>query len=354
MRSDRRKTEDFQGMKYSPELIRRLSDPEYTREAERYEQEAKQRAGNEETGYTAEDIFGNEEVEENYSRRAQARQRSRRNKRSSRNKRSNKNGRNKNSAVNKADDRSKKKKKYRLNKKTVIKNVLIVVLLLAVAVTGAFYYLTGNLDTVETSENEFMINRQVASDLSGYRNIAILGVDARADEGYDGSRTDAIIIMSIKKLTGEIRLISVMRDSYLRMGYFDGEPILDKITHAHHYSGGVNTCSALNRSLDLNIDEFVIFNWKAVADAVDCLGGVEINVKENEIGDLNIWGPETGENVGRPYHKVERTGKQTLDGVQATTYCRIRKNSGGDAGRSRRYKKVVSAVIKKRLPVPIS
>ena len=136
--------------------------------------------------------------------------------------------------------------------------------------------------------------------------------------GYDGSRTDAIIVMSIDKSNGDIRLISVMRDSYLRMGYFDGSLILDKITHAHHYAGGVNTCAALNRSLDLNIEEFIIFNWKAVSDAVDCLGGVEINVKQNEIDDMNTYGNETARNVGGTYTAITQAGEQTLDGVQAT------------------------------------
>lgn len=99
-----------------------------------------------------------------------------------------------------------------------------------------------------------------------------------------------------------------MRDSYLKMEYMDGSMVLDKITHAHHYGGGADTCAALNRSLDLNIEEFVIFNWKAVADAVDCLGGVEINVKENEISDMNTWGPETAENTGGTYTEITSAG----------------------------------------------
>ncbi len=114
---------------------------------------------------------------------------------------------------------------------------------------ASFFYLTRNFDKVDTSNADFAIDDQVADDLSGYRNIAILGSDARADEGYDGSRTDAIIIMSIKKSSGDIRLISVMRDSYLKMEYFDGNMVLDKVTHAHHYAGGMNTIASLNRSL---------------------------------------------------------------------------------------------------------
>ena len=320
-------------MKYSPELIRQLSDPEYTKEAERYEREARRRkeTRGRSRGRSQYDSGGTSGYYENFDAGTGGRAAKKR------------------SA---AGTGKKGKKKYRFRPTKLIKNVLALLLLIFLVFTGAFYALTGNFDRVETDKDAFAIDPQVAEDLSGYRNIAILGSDARADEGYDGSRTDAIIIMSIKKSTGEIRLISVMRDSYLRMDYMDGTPILDKVTHAHHYLGGVNTCASLNRSLDLNIDEFVIFNWKAVADAVDCLGGIKINVSEDEMGDMNIWGPETADNVGREYERITETGTQTLDGVQATTYCRIRKNSGGDEGRSKRYKEVVAAVMKKAMLQP--
>lgn len=319
MRSDRyKKTYDFNGEKYSPELIRKYEDPEYAKAAEKYEREAR--------------------------RRSQSSGRSR--------KRASGKGSAQAKAVGYEKTGARKKKKYKWNKKKLFRNILTIVLLLAVFGTGFFLYLTRNFDHVDTGGADFAIDSQVADDLSGYRNIAILGSDARIDEGYDGSRTDAIIIMSIKKTTGDVRLISVMRDSYLKMEYLDGSMILDKITHAHHYAGGLNTIASLNRSLDLNIKEFVIFNWKAVSDAVDCLGGVEVNVRPNEIRDLNVWGPETAENVGGTYTKITKSGRQVLDGVQATTYCRIRKTSGGDVGRGQRYKKIMAAVMKKALTHP--
>lgn len=304
-------------MKYSPELIRQLEDPEYAKEAEKYEKQARRKKAKKQNRVSTDYIAPSGE-----GGRA--------------GRKGKKNG----------------KKKYRLNKFKLFRNILILILILAIAGTGLFFSLTGNFDKINTTNANFAISDQVADELSGYRNIAILGVDARADEGYDGSRTDAIIVMSIKKSNGDIRLISVMRDSYLKMGYFEGEPILDKITHAHHYAGGMNTVAALNQSMDLNIKEFVIFNWKAVADAVDCFGGIEINVKANEIEDLNKYGNETAMNVGGEYKKITKTGVQTLDGVQATTYCRIRKSSGGDEGRGQRYKKVVAAVMKQAIKQP--
>lgn len=311
-----KKTYEFKDEKYSPELIRKYEDPEYAKAAEKYERQARRKqTGRSKKRHAASEVTAPT-------------------------------GKGKRSA------RSTKKKKYRLNKKKLFRNILALVLLLAVFGSGFFFYLTRNFDKVDTSNADFAIDDQVADDLSGYRNIAILGSDARADEGYDGSRTDAIIIMSIKKSSGDIRLISVMRDSYLKMEYFDGNMVLDKVTHAHHYAGGMNTIASLNRSLDLNIKEFVIFNWKAVADAVDCLGGIKVDVKANEINDMNKWGNETAVNVGGTYNQITETGKQTLDGVQATTYCRIRKTSGGDEGRSRRYKKIMAAVMKKAMLQP--
>lgn len=333
-----RKTEDFKDMKYSPELIRQLSDPEYAKEEERYARQA--RSAGRRRGSSAKHAGGHSApgTRGRYSGSSGSGGNQATQGRRSREKR--------------GAGKDKKKKKYRFRPVKLVRNVLALLLVMLLVFTGLFYGMTGNFDRTDTDKDAFAIDPGVEDELSGYRNIAILGSDARSDEGYDGSRTDAIIVMSIKKSTGDIRLISVMRDSYLQMEYMDGTQILDKVTHANHWKDAANVCASLNQSLDLNIDEFVMFNWKAVADAVDCLGGIEINVRKNEMGDMNIWGNETARNVGREYHRIEKSGKQTLDGVQATTYCRIRKNSGGDAGRSRRYKQVVAATMKKAMLQP--
>ncbi len=299
-------------MKYSPELIRQLEDPEYAKKADAYEKEARKGKKKTEDSIETEPVVG---------RRA-------------------------------AKKQANTEKKYKINYKTVIRNVLIVAAVLVVVVCGFVWSLTDTFERQETKPEDFAISAKAAEELKGYRNIAILGTDGRADESYDVSRTDAIIVLSFKKSNGDLRMISVMRDSYMKFAYFDGEMILDKVTHANVYGGAVNTCAALNRTLDLNIEEYVMFNWKAVSDAVDALGGITINVKENEISDMNRWGPETADNVGGTYTKIEKAGKQTLDGVQATTYCRIRKSSGGDSSRTGRYKKVVVATMKKALTQP--
>ena len=241
-------------------------------------------------------------------------------------------------------DKGTVKKKKRIWPKVLI----ILLILIGVTVAGAYYFIDTQLskfDYVETNYEEFGIDEGVAKRLEGYRNIAILGTDERQGESSETARTDAIIIATINEDTGDITLTSVMRDSYLLMDSRYGESFLDKATHAHAFGGPVNTCKMLNQSLDLNISEFLVMDWVSVADTVDALGGITIDVQENEIADLNKWGPETAENTNREWHDVTSTGEQRLDGAQAATYCRIRKTSGGDPGRTERMKKVVMAVL---------
>lgn len=234
-------------------------------------------------------------------------------------------------------------------KKRIWPKVLVVLLvLIGVCAAGAYYFIDTQLskfDYVETDYEEFGIDEGIAEKLDGYRNIAILGTDERQGESEDTARTDAIIIATVNESTGDITLTSIMRDSYLLMDSRYGESILDKATHAHAFGGPVNTCKMLNQSLDLNISEFLVMDWVSVADTVDALGGITIDVQENELADLNKWGPETAANTGREWTEITSTGEQRLDGVQAATYCRIRKTSGGDPGRTERMKKVVMAVL---------
>ena len=352
---------ELEKRRYSPDLIRQLEDPEYARAAAEYEAKARaERARRlqkerQKTGYSFDD-FDYDEYEksrykpaysyDDYLAAREAASHEAPPPRAARSGGGHDGG---------GRDHSRKKQKKPKKKKSLgkrIRRILLILIILIILLVAYIMSITSNLDRVDTSDYDLGISDKAAEDLKDYRNIAILGSDARKGEGYDGSRTDAIIILSINKKTGDVKMISVMRDSYVKMTGPDGELMLDKLTHAHAYGGGPNTIAALNRTLDLNIEEFVIFNWKAVADTVDTLGGIEVDVKKKEIGDLNHWGPETGKNVGKKYHKIKKKGVQTLDGVQATTYCRIRKNSGGDKGRGDRYKKVMSAVMKKAATHP--
>ena len=89
-------------------------------------------------------------------------------------------------------------------------------------------------------------------DVDGYINILLLGVDSRDMKNIQGSGADAIMILSIKEETGEVKLISVYRDTYLKMGENDS---YNKITDANRIGGPKMTIQALNQAMDMNIQQ---------------------------------------------------------------------------------------------------
>ena len=143
---------------------------------------------------------------------------------------------------------------------------------------------------------------------------------------------------------GDKVLISVYRDTYVQI---QGHG-LDKITHAYSYGSAQLALNTLNTNLDLNISEFATVNFDVVADAVDELGGIEINIEsQQEIKYLNDYIVETSKVTGKSTPNVTRTGKQTLNGVQAVSYSRIRYTSGGDYKRTERMRDVLTAMLTK-------
>lgn len=230
--------------------------------------------------------------------------------------------------------------------KRVARWAFLVVLLLAIVVCGgglmAFAAL-GSMEDVDVDKSAIAINPEVATQLDNYTNIAVLGTDARADD-EENARSDAIIVASINKETNEVKMFSVFRDTLLDVG----DQGLDKITHAYSYGGAEQSLYTLNKNLDLNIDKVVVINWKTVADMIDAIGGIEIDVQESEIEEMNKYINETARNVDGPNDKITEPGKQTLNGVQAVTYSRIRKDAvTGDYRRNERMKIVFSETFKK-------
>ncbi|MGX8773730.1 MAG: LCP family protein [Bacillota bacterium] len=226
----------------------------------------------------------------------------------------------------------------------VIAIVFVLAAVLAVAGAGMLFMTVASAEHISIDKNDIGINDGVAASLDGYRNIAVLGTDARKGDDESNVRSDAIIVASINEETNEVKMFSVFRDTLLDVG--DGT--LDKVTHAYAYGGAQQSLKTLNKNLDLDIDEVVVINWKTVADTIDAVGGIEIDVQESELEELNKYIPNTAKNVDGPKDKVESAGKQTLNGVQAVTYARIRKDAvTGDYRRNERMKIVFSETFKK-------
>ena len=249
----------------------------------------------------------------------------------------------------------KKERKKQTRKKKRGRGLRVAVIVLLVLVLGIGGVLAAgmtvvkntldNVGRVELDPNLIGINPGVDEQLSNYRNIAIIGIDARDMTDDSDVRSDAMIIASINKETKEIKLFSVYRDTMMYIGEDAG---LDKITHAYYYGGPTRVLYALNKNLDLNIKEVVVVNWKAVADTVDALGGLDIEIQESEINEMNKYIKDTQRNIGGSKALIESAGMQTLNGNQAVTYARIRKDAAtGDYRRNERMKIVVKATFEK-------
>lgn len=246
--------------------------------------------------------------------------------------------------------RQEKPRKKRKNTKLIVITsvVLAAVLALGGVIGTGLTVVHSKLDMVgqvKVNRKALGIDAKVAKDLANYRNIALLGIDARDMDNDKQTRSDAMIIASVDKQTNEVRLVSLYRDTYVNIGDNYG---LDKMTHAYFYGGATQTLQTINRNLDLNCEEVVVVNWKSVADTVDALGGLEIEIKESEIKEMNKYIKDTQKNIGGSKKKIKKAGKQTLNGIQAVTYARIRKDSAqGDHRRNERMKIVLAAAFNK-------
>ncbi|MBQ3791202.1 MAG: LCP family protein [Lachnospiraceae bacterium] len=213
--------------------------------------------------------------------------------------------------------------------------------------------------TVDLKENEIIINETVADnqEMQGYRNIALFGVDSREKQLNKNTRSDTIIICSINQDTGEIKLVSVYRDTYLNLS----NDTYNKCNGAYAKGGPAQAISMLNMNLDMDISDFVTVGFTGLTDTIDALGGVQVDVESSVIDHLNNYqismvGKKVGKNAanedefaataGVDYTPVTQSGLQTLNGLQATAYCRIR-YVGDDFARAERQRRVLMATLEK-------
>ena len=225
--------------------------------------------------------------------------------------------------------------------------VLAGLLLIVASVSGAVYYVNHLLgktmdlgvDMAEkTNPNLDIETKRVQK---GFWKIAVFGVDSTDGNLGKGANSDVIIICSINWETGEIKMSSVYRDTFLKVG--EKNPYR-KINEAYARGGPDQAINALNENLDIEVDDFVSVNWKAIADGINILGGVDIEVDVSEVSHLNNYQLCIAEDLKREYTPVTQTGYQRLDGLQATGYCRIRYTAGDDFKRAERQREVLSAV----------
>ncbi len=239
-----------------------------------------------------------------------------------------------------------KEYKAKKRKKMMIFGVELVVILAMVAVL--YVVMTqdalaeGPKVTVLEPEN-LEIPEEVDEEITkkGYMNVALFGVDATTDsELYKGSRSDSIMVASINMDTGDIKLVSVYRDTFLNVG----TDYYRKCNYAYSVGGAEQAVKMLNMNLDMNIENFVTIGYKGLSEVIDGLGGVYIDVDSEELKHINNYQIGISEVLKTDYTPVKEAGYQLLDGLQATAYCRIRYTAGDDFKRAARQREVIMAI----------
>ena len=192
---------------------------------------------------------------------------------------------------------------------------------------------------VENSE----ISLDTLKKMKGYRMIAVFGVDSRDSNVGAGAQSDVIIICCINEDTGEIKLVSVYRDTYLNI---NDEGSYRKVNAAYTNGGPQQALKALNKNLDLNITDYITFSWKSVAEGINILGGVDVEITKSEFKYINGFITETVKATDVASVHLKSPGMQHLDGVQAVAYGRLRLMDT-DYARTERQRKIIELAFAK-------
>jgi len=224
-----------------------------------------------------------------------------------------------------------------------LKKTVFVLLALILLVTGACA--EGRPGRKSDTKEDLSVAQGLDPD---WMNVLLIGTDTREDELNRG-RGDAIIVCSIHKKNGEIRLTSLARDMWVRIA---GERFYDKINTAFRYGGPLTMMKTVNETLALNITNYVTVNFYGLCDLVDAIGGIELTLTRSERSVVNSstqwkYGSVHGEKL--PLGEGDKT--VTLCGAQALAYARIRKLDN-DLGRNRRQRNVIEAMIRKAMELP--
>lgn len=236
--------------------------------------------------------------------------------------------------------KNRKPKKKMKGWKKVLLTVCSVFLILAGALVCAGWYFLGDLNidtTFPKSDEELGIQsteEKVRDD--SITNIALYGIDSRTHD--DQGHADATMILSVDKKHNKLKLISILRDTQVQVeGYGKA-----KITTSYWWGGAPLAIKTLNQNFDLDVRDYVRVNFDQLADVIDAVGGVEIDVTQEELEEINFH--MHGIDI---YDKdLYETGMVTLNGDQAVSYARIR-NIGTDAARAGRQQEVLQAILTK-------
>lgn len=249
--------------------------------------------------------------------------------------------------------------KPRKKRRKVLFILEIIVLLLFIGGLYVYGQISAKLDKIDIQETDLqeqdIVTNDQAPQMTGYTTYALFGLDHRSkNEKLNTENSDTIIIASINNDTKAVKLVSVYRDTLLNVK----DDTYSKANAAYALGGPAQAVNMLNTNLDLNITDYVSIDFDALVTVIDCLGGLDIPLSYAEIVHMNNYCVETAEETGKSYTPVELPepkpedqeaifGTYHLNGVQATSYCRIRYTASLDMGRTERQRRVIQMIVDK-------
>ena len=262
----------------------------------------------------------------------------------------------------------KKSRKYKkMRRRKIIFGIEITVLLILSGILFVYAWINRSMDKMNQDtldSSQIQINSEVKantdlSQMSGTQVIALVGVDARGVEGSElaeSMNSDTIILCCIDHDKQEIRMVSIMRDTRMNMAkYTDEYYEFDKANSAYNRGGPESMLSMLNTNLDFALTDYVTVNFKALADAIDVLGGLDIEMTNAECVHANNYNREVSEAQGVEYEAIpydedlgdDYSEVRHVSGALATSYARIRYGGGDDAKRTSRQRIVINLMVQK-------
>ncbi|GIM28287.1 LytR family transcriptional regulator [Clostridium polyendosporum] len=223
---------------------------------------------------------------------------------------------------------------------------LIIASALLIAVGGSYYYIN-KINRVKLDENKIGVtdvnqvpindDKSTQSGRNKVKNILLLGVDNQE------KASDSNIIISLDDTSKQIKLSSLMRDTYVEYG----PDKVNKLNYAYHYGGPELSVKTINEKFKLDITDYVKVDFNGLTKIIDQVGGVEINVRSSEVKSLNGYAKDIASIGKTQYTPISRSGNQVLNGQQATAYCRIRYVGNQDYERTERQRRVLEQIFSK-------
>lgn len=234
----------------------------------------------------------------------------------------------------------KRRKRWNAKKKITVSivSILAIITILVSTILVGYFYVKDKIYTESKPPNSKTDETVQYTEVPGVTNILLIGTDGRTLS--EPSRADSIIIATLDNNNNKIKLTSLFRDTLVNIPEY-GE---SKINGAFLQGGAELLMETVQQTYDIKIDKYIIINFWGFEAVIDQIGGLEVDVKDYQLEELNKY---IGESTGGNDSPVTETGLQLLNGKQALSYARIRYNVGDEYERTERQREVIFKVVEK-------